>query len=100
MAVGSSIGVILWKIDSNSIQIKPSMTNALILKDSHIDDMTWNNWGTILVTASSFSGSISVWNCEQSKCEKVWCSSAGVNLVKWALNTHYLYTAAIEGIYK
>lgn len=97
LAVGTSIGVILWKIDQNSIQIRPSMANAIILKQMNVASITWNSWGTLLITASSFYGNILVWNCEQNKNEKVWCSRIGVNLVTWAMSTHYICSSDIQG---
>ncbi|CAH2011328.1 unnamed protein product [Acanthoscelides obtectus] len=98
IAVGHEDGIIIWNVDPNSLVVRPSISNAVVLKrleHKPVISLAWSPRGDKLVTAAACDNTILVWDVELDLTSSLKRSGGSGNiLVKWSPTGERLFSCS------
>ncbi|VEN34662.1 unnamed protein product [Callosobruchus maculatus] len=98
IAVGHEDGVIVWNVDPNSLVVRPSISNAVVLRRLEhrpVISLAWSPRGDKLVTAAACDNTILVWDVELDQTSSLKRSGGSGNiLVKWSPTGERLFSCS------
>ncbi|CAH0679981.1 unnamed protein product [Chilo suppressalis] len=104
IAVGCERGVIVWTVDPNSLFMKPSSSNAVVLKrsgHSPVTDVSWSPNGDLLISCSGADTSMLVWDVAMETAVPLRrVAGGGIIFARWSLDASKVFAATSSLIFR
>lgn len=104
LAVACQHCIVIWEVDPHSLITRPSAScvQVLVQRGHHpVTSLSWNPWGTVLLSGSAHNTSMMVWNVEMEESTPLrrW-GGGGVSLICWSPDASLVFAATPSTMFR